>query len=102
MKRTMPTMPDFRRRSWHEGVSDSQLAASILDGKGSWMPAFRGRLSERQARDLVAYVRAFGPARPEAREAPASDFEKRFRELQDEWKELQRQLEKLSQRPPGR
>jgi ubiquinol-cytochrome c reductase cytochrome b subunit len=99
MKASMPTLPDFASRSWQEGVSNPRLAASILDGKGTLMPAFRGRVSEDQARDLAAYVRAFGPARPAAPEAPADDFEKRFRELQDQWNELDRQLKELSKPP---
>src|SRR5262249_428209 len=96
MKRSMPAIPDFTNRAWQEGASNAQLLAGILDGKGGLMPAFRGRVSEEQAKDLVAYLRAFGPARPKPKEPPASDFEKRYRELQEEWQELQRQLEELS------
>jgi ubiquinol-cytochrome c reductase cytochrome b subunit len=99
IKRSMPTLPDFTRREWQEGVNDPQLMASVLNGKGAWMPAFRGRLSDRQASDLVAYVRAFGPRRPEREETPATEFEKRFRELQEEWNELEKQLKELSRAP---
>jgi quinol-cytochrome oxidoreductase complex cytochrome b subunit/cytochrome c len=99
LRRSMPTIPDFTNRTWQEGVSDAQLAASILGGKGSWMPAFRGRLTAGQASDLVAYVRAFGPIRPRRREAPSGDFEKRFRELQEQWDELERRLKELSKKP---
>jgi mono/diheme cytochrome c family protein len=102
MRRSMNTIPDFTNRGWQGGVRDPQLTASILDGKGSWMPAFRGRLSPRQAQDLVAYVRAFGPARPKERPAPSGDFEKRFRELQDQWDELDRQMKELSKPPRKR
>jgi hypothetical protein len=59
------------------------------------MPSFAGRVSEDQAQALVAYVRAFGPAPTRADEAPAGDFEKRFREMQAEWNELQRQMREL-------
>jgi len=59
------------------------------------MPAFRGRVNDEQARDLAAYIRAFGPAPTPPSEIPASDFERRFRELQDQWNELQKQLEML-------
>ena len=62
------------------------------------MPAFRGRVNDEQAQDLTAYIRAFGPTPTAPSEVPASDFERRFRELQDQWNELQKQLESL---PPA-
>jgi ubiquinol-cytochrome c reductase cytochrome b subunit len=99
LKASMPTIQDFTSRTWQEGVGNPQLAVSILDGKGTLMPAFRGRVGEEQAQDLVAYVRAFGPFRPATSEPPPGDFEKRFRELQDQWRELQRQLQELSAPP---
>jgi ubiquinol-cytochrome c reductase cytochrome b subunit len=97
MKGAMPAIPDFANRSWQQAADDSRLAAGILDGKGTLMPAFRGRITDEGAQDLVAYVRAFGPARgvTPAR-PPASDFEVRFRELQEQWNELHRQFEKAS------
>jgi len=99
MRTSMPTIPNFTARPWQEGMSNPQLVVSILDGKGTLMPAFRGRVSDEQAHDLVAYVRAFGPARAVHVEAPAGHFEQRFHALQEEWDELQRQLQELS-RPP--
>jgi mono/diheme cytochrome c family protein len=97
LRPSMPTIPDFTNPAWQAGVSKPQLAASILEGKGTLMPSFRGRVSEAQARDLAAYVRAFGPERAAAREATPgdSDFEKRYRELEAEWEELQKQLRAL-------
>jgi mono/diheme cytochrome c family protein len=100
MRRSMPMIPDFSQRAWQQQVTSQQLTASVLNGKGALMPAFQGRISTNQARDLVAYIRAFGPGRPASEVAPMSDFEKRFRELQEEWKELQKQMEKLSPRRP--
>jgi quinol-cytochrome oxidoreductase complex cytochrome b subunit/mono/diheme cytochrome c family protein len=96
MRASIPAIPDFTSNSWQEGRSNSQLVVSILDGKETFMPSFRGRVSDEQAGDLVAYVRAFGPARPVPSKAPANDFEKRFRELQSQWDELQRQLQEVS------
>ncbi|OAI47698.1 hypothetical protein AYO44_09045 [Planctomycetaceae bacterium SCGC AG-212-F19] len=96
MKPSMPTIQDFTNRAWQEGVSNPQMAASILDGKGTLMPAFRGRVTAEQAQDLVAYVRAFGPARPQVAEPPATDFDQRFRELQHQWNELEKQLQELA------
>jgi ubiquinol-cytochrome c reductase cytochrome b subunit len=97
---SMPSIPDFTAQRWQSGVSDAQLGVSILEGKGTLMPAFRGRVTDEQTRDLTAYIRAFGPARAAPSDTGASDFEKNFRDLQDQWNELQRQLDKLSKPPP--
>jgi mono/diheme cytochrome c family protein len=97
----MPPIPDFTNRAWQATGSNPRLAVSILEGKGTLMPAFRGRVRDDQVADLVAYVRAFGPEGAAALEpAPgAGEFEKRYRELEAEWDELQRQLRELRQPP---
>jgi quinol-cytochrome oxidoreductase complex cytochrome b subunit/mono/diheme cytochrome c family protein len=99
MKASMSTIPDFTNRPWQEGVSVPQLRASILDGKGTQMPAFRGRVTEEQGQDLAAYVRAFGPVEVAQPQVPPDDFEKQFRDVQAHWYELQRQLQELSKPP---
>jgi hypothetical protein len=68
---------------------------SILDGKGTLMPAFRGRVSDERAQDLSAYVRAFGPPRAASSEAAASDFEQRFLELRAQWNEFRKQMQEM-------
>jgi len=97
----MPTIPDLTNPTWQETVSNPQLMASILDGKEALMPSFRGRVTEDQAQDLVAFIRAFGPVRgaPTTREAAPGDYAERFRQLQDQWDELQKQLQELSKPP---
>jgi ubiquinol-cytochrome c reductase cytochrome b subunit len=100
MKASMPAIPNFFDGAWQESVSNAQLTVGILDGKGTLMPAFRQRVSDDQAADLAAYVRAFGPAATPLTEAPRSDFEERFAEVQAHWRELQRQLQELSKSPP--
>jgi mono/diheme cytochrome c family protein len=80
--------------------------AGILDGKGSGMPPWQGKLSEEQVRSLVAYVRSFAPTvgKPEQGKQEGSDqasFDERFRRLQEEMDELQRQYRELSKVPPG-
>ena len=94
------TIPDFASRSWQEGVSDPQLAVSILDGTGPQMPAFRDRIREEQAQDLVAYIRAFGPPQTRTAQLAPSEFQKRFDALQQQWDALEKQLPPLS--PPSR
>jgi len=101
LKAAMPDLPDFTRRAWQESRESPQLAASILDGKGTLMPSFRGRVGDDQVPDLVAYVRAFGPlkatAAPES--APSGEFEEQYRRLRQEWDALQKQLDELSRKP---
>ena len=99
-KASAPSIPDFTAHSWQNGVSDAQLSVGILEGKGTLMPAFRGRVTDEQTRVLSAYIRAFGPARAAPSDTNASDFDKNFNELRDQWNELQRQLDKLSKPPP--
>jgi mono/diheme cytochrome c family protein/uncharacterized membrane protein len=60
-RRRQPDIPDFTDPAWQARRSDAQLLAGILDGKGEEMPPWRGKISEEQARGLVAYVRAFPP-----------------------------------------
>jgi mono/diheme cytochrome c family protein len=101
MKAAMPTIPDFTVGPWQGSKDRAELALSILDGKGTLMPAFRDRVSEDDAQNLVAYIRAFGPrqTRPVQSAALASEFEARFRQLEGQWDELERQLRDL---PPRR
>jgi ubiquinol-cytochrome c reductase cytochrome b subunit len=99
MKASMSTIPDFTIRSWQQGVGTPQLVAGILDGKGTLMPAFRGRVSDEQGQDLAAYVRAFGPVDVAQPQSPPGEFEKRFQEVQAHWYELQRQLREQSKPP---
>jgi ubiquinol-cytochrome c reductase cytochrome b subunit len=100
MRPSMPAIPDFTGRTWQEEATAPRLAASILNGKGTLMPAFSGRVGDDQAQDLAAYVRAFGPVRSAAKPAAgASDFEKRFHELEEQWDELEKQLKELTPQP---
>jgi mono/diheme cytochrome c family protein/uncharacterized membrane protein len=57
----IPEIPDFTNASWQAHRADAQLLAGILNGKGDDMPPWRGKISEEQARGLVAYLRAFAP-----------------------------------------
>ena len=100
LKASMADLPDFTKRAWQEGRASTQLSASILDGKGTLMPAFRERVKEDQVPDLVAYVRAFGPPKAAGAEKLSSgDFEEQFHRLVLEWEALQKQLDELSSKP---
>jgi mono/diheme cytochrome c family protein len=98
---TFAEIPDFTNRRWQVSRSDAQLLASILDGKGSAMPAFRGKFSDKEAREMVAQIRGLDPAAPAGRtDGSIEDFDRRYRELQLELQELKRQFKELSSPPP--
>jgi mono/diheme cytochrome c family protein len=99
MRVALPTLPDFTRPVFHEQHSDPQLLISILDGKGALMPANRGRVGEKQARDLVAYIRAFGPMRPGTASLAPNEFQLQFEQLQRQWEALERDLRALKSEP---
>jgi mono/diheme cytochrome c family protein len=95
MRPSMPPIPDFTSLTFHKTHSDAQLRVSIMDGKGTLMPANRGRVTEAQASDLAAYVRAFGPKSFAAAIPVAdSDFEKSYRQLENQWNELEKELQR--------
>src|SRR5206468_2525607 len=77
-------IPDFTRSAWQEQRSDPELLVSILDGKGTGMPPWSGKLSEGQARGLVAEVRAFAPTKSKSEGGSPTDFDKDYRRLQKE------------------
>lgn len=53
--------PNLTDNLWLYGGSFEQVAASIRDGRGGVMPAWRGRLDHDQARAIAAWVYASGP-----------------------------------------
>jgi mono/diheme cytochrome c family protein len=97
-------VPDFSQPAWHKRRGDARLAAAILEGKGSAMPAFAGRLSKAQARALVAHLRAFAPALSGSSgnsgnfvaAANGADFDAQLRQLQREFEELRQQFRELT------
>jgi mono/diheme cytochrome c family protein len=92
-----PQIPDFASSNWQKGRIDAQLTASILEGKGTAMPAFGGKLGEAQVRELITYLRSFAPA--ESRSiSGTSDFYRRYLELRKEMDDLERQYRALSRR----
>jgi mono/diheme cytochrome c family protein/uncharacterized membrane protein len=70
-------IPDFTKPSWQARRAGAQLVASVLNGKGSEMPPNRGKISEKQARGLVAYICGFaaqsGGSGQAEEEVPATD-----------------------------
>jgi mono/diheme cytochrome c family protein len=95
MRAALPPLPDFTNVTWQEQHSDPQLLISVLDGKGGLMPANRGRINEPQARDLIAYIRAFAPTATLSSALPPSEFQRQFEQLQQQWDALQKQVQAL-------
>lgn len=53
-------VPDFHDATFQSSRSDEQMAQSILEGRGGFMPAFGGRLSPEGVAALVRHVRRLG------------------------------------------
>jgi mono/diheme cytochrome c family protein len=93
-----PSIPDFTSQVWQQRRSPPVLTTTILEGKGTVMPAFRGKLNEAQIRDLVAYLRAFAPQPASASVGPETDFKRRFDQLTQELDDLKKQYQELSKK----
>ncbi len=96
VRAAMPVIPDFTARAWQTSHDGTQLSVSVLEGKGTLMPPWRGKISPAQARDLVAYIRHFGPADLLGSGVSTSEFEARYRNLRKQWDDLDQQLRLLS------
>ena len=92
----MPVIPDFTAREWQSTHENAQLSVSIMEGKGTLMPPWHGKVTPEQARDLVAYVRNFGPADLAKAQGPTTDFGNRVRELRKQWSDLDQQVQLLA------
>jgi hypothetical protein len=57
----IPDVPNFTNARWQASRTDAQLARSILEGRGSVMPPWRGALSLEEAWALARYVRTLVP-----------------------------------------
>jgi mono/diheme cytochrome c family protein len=96
MRSTLPSIPDFRSRPWHELNSDGTLSSSILEGKGTGMPSFAGRLEETRVRDLVGYLRSLAGMRIASRHEISVDFDQRFERLMTDLETLKRDYYSLA------
>jgi mono/diheme cytochrome c family protein len=52
--------PDFTKPEWQKAQTDEQIADTIKNGKGKFMPAFKGKLSDEETGAVVQRIRAFG------------------------------------------
>jgi mono/diheme cytochrome c family protein len=102
MRPTLPEIPDFTKANFHQTHGNVQLTNTILKGKGK-MPAGGGQpVSPEQAEYLVAYVRAFAPKGlviPDTDALSDSEFDRSYKRLLEQYKELQKQFEKGKDKP---
>jgi mono/diheme cytochrome c family protein len=96
VRQAMPPIPDFTNPHWQLEKKDGELLLSILEGKGTLMPPNNMRVSRDQARDLVAFIRAFGPARPAEESIGDTEFDRSVRRLQAQFQQLESELKKLN------
>jgi mono/diheme cytochrome c family protein len=52
--------PDFTNPEWQKARTDEQIADSIKNGKGKYMPGFKGKFSDEETGAVVQQIRAFG------------------------------------------
>jgi mono/diheme cytochrome c family protein len=52
--------PDFTDSNFQKSRTEAQLAESIRNGKGKFMPTWKDKLASEQINALVGQVRAFG------------------------------------------
>ncbi|HXG91417.1 MAG TPA: c-type cytochrome [Blastocatellia bacterium] len=52
--------PDFTDAGFQKSRTDAQIADTIRNGKGRYMPAWKSKLSDEEIKALVRRVRAFG------------------------------------------
>ena len=52
--------PDFTDAQWQKTHTDAQIVETIKNGKGKYMPPFKGKLSEQEITLVVSRVRWFG------------------------------------------
>jgi mono/diheme cytochrome c family protein len=100
VRQAMPPIPDFTTETFHLQHTDAQIRVSILDGKGTLMPANRGRITDEQARDLVPYIRSFGPASFAVKPSSTDkEFDKAVTDLEKQLDELHKEMQKVKGKP---
>jgi mono/diheme cytochrome c family protein len=96
MRANFRSIPDFTSRAWQEQHSASRLETSILEGRGSAMPPFSGKIDEPSATELVAFVRSLAGMAPAERQSSGDGFDDRFQRLMTELETLKREYQRLS------
>src|SRR5271157_920012 len=104
VRAAMPLLPNFTSHDWHTTKSNSQLATTIMEGRGL-MPPWNTQLTADRARDLALYVRSFGApelmAETPAASAPSTaEFDKEMQSLRQKFDDIEKQLQALATASP--
>ncbi|MGZ3432199.1 MAG: c-type cytochrome [Isosphaeraceae bacterium] len=104
VRAAMPLLPNFTSHDWHTTKSNSQLATSIMEGKGL-MPPWNTQLTADRARDLALYVRSFGAPElmaetPAASSPSTAEFDKEMQSLRQKFDDIEKQLQALATASP--
>ena len=104
VRAAMPLLPNFTAHDWHTTKSNSQLATTILEGKGL-MPAWNAQLSRDKARDLALYIRSFGApemlAETQGESSPSTvAFDNEMQSLRQQFDAIEKQLQALATNGP--
>ncbi|HMV86000.1 MAG TPA: c-type cytochrome [Blastocatellia bacterium] len=51
---------DFTDAKWQKANTDAKITADINNGKGDFMPAWKGKLKPAEVTALVKHIRSFG------------------------------------------
>jgi mono/diheme cytochrome c family protein len=99
----MPTIPDLASRQWQVSRTDGQVKTSILEGKGTLMPPYAGKVATELIPELVSFVRGFGPpdllTKGSKRAAPATGADDKLRALRAQFDQVEKELRELKPSP---
>jgi mono/diheme cytochrome c family protein len=100
-----PALPDFTSHDWHTTRSNSQLATSIMEGKGT-MPPWNTQMTADRARDLALFVRSFGAPElmaetPAASTPSTAEFAREIQSLRQKFDDIEKQLQALATASPS-
>jgi mono/diheme cytochrome c family protein len=90
LRPTVATAPDFTLSNWHSERGLARLKTSILEGRGTRMPPFQGKLGETQVESLVSLLRSFSPPAATEPSKNLDEFDRRFEQLMKEMERLKR------------
>ena len=104
VRAAMPLLPNFTLHDWHTTKSNSQLATTIMEGKGL-MPAWNTQVNAERARDLALYIRSFGApemlAEARSESAPSmAAFDNEMQSLRQKFDEIEKQLQAMATTAP--
>jgi mono/diheme cytochrome c family protein len=102
LRARIPWAPNFTSPDWHKLKEEGRLVMSVLEGRGNGMPAFRERISEPEAREVVDFLRSLAGLRKEPAQPLAPAFDREFQRLMNELNHLKQSYHSLEPRQAAR